>query len=80
MIQHKNILKSTLKKELAKIEKEISEHEEKIKEINEQFELEEVYSDFMKTRELEEEVENLDDELQILMRKWEELLSAIEEK
>jgi len=72
--------KNTLKKELAKIEKEISEHEEKIKNINDQFELEDVYSDFMKTRELEEEVENLDDELQILMRKWEELVNIIEEK
>ena len=72
--------KNTLKKELAKVEKEITEHEEKIKLINEQFELEEIYSDFMKTRELEDELENLDDELQILMRKWEELLSVIEDK
>ena len=72
--------KNSLKKELSKIEKDILEHEEKIKKINEQFELEEVYSDFMKTRELEEEVENLDDELQILMRKWEELLLILEEK
>ena len=71
--------KNSLKKEIAKIEKEITEHEERIKEINEQFELEEIYSDFMKTRELEDEVENLDDELQILMRKWEELLTALEE-
>lgn len=71
--------KNALKKELAKIERDIADHEEKIKEINEQFELEEIYSDFMKTRELEEEVENLDDELQILMRKWEELLTALEE-
>ena len=72
--------KNTLKKELAKIEKEINEHEEKIKLINEQFELEEIYSDFMKTRELEDELENLDDELQILMRKWEEILGVLEEK
>lgn len=72
--------KNALKKELAKVEKEIAEHEEKIKVINEQFELEEIYSDFMKTRELEDELENLDDELQILMRKWEELLSVIEDK
>ena len=72
--------KNTLKKELVKIEKQISEYEEKIQNINEKFELEEVYSDFMKTRELEEEVENLDDELQILMRKWEELVRIIEEK
>ena len=33
----------------------------------------------MKTRELEDEMECLDDELQILMRKWEELLTALEE-
>lgn len=72
--------KNALKKELSKVEKEINEHEEKIKQINEQFELEEVYSDFMKVRELEEEVENLDDELQILMRKWEEIVSILEEK
>ena len=72
--------KNTLKKELSKLEKEITEHEDRIKKINDQFELEEIYSDFMKTRELEEEVENLDDELQILMRKWEELLIEIEEK
>ena len=72
--------KSTLKKELAKIEKEIKEHEEKIKLINEKFEDEEIYSDFMLTRELEEELENLDDNLQILMRKWEELVSLMESK
>jgi len=72
--------KNSLKKELVKLEKEIGEHEEKIQEINELFELEEVYSDFMKTRELEEEVENLDDELQILMKKWEEIVLMLEEK
>ncbi len=70
--------KNALKKELAKVEKEIEEYEEKIKNINEQFELEEVYSDFMKTRELEEIVENLEDELQILMRRWEEIIKNLE--
>lgn len=71
---------SNLKKELAKVEKEINEHEEQIKLINEQFELEEVYSDFMKIQELEEQAENLDDELQILLRNWEELMKEIENK
>ena len=75
----KNKDKNSLKKELSKIEKNISEYEEKLKYINEQFELEEVYSDFMKTKELEDEAELLDDELQILMRKWEELVSLIED-
>lgn len=72
--------KSILKKELTKLEKQISEYENRIKEINLEFEKEEVYSDFMLTRELEEELENLDDELQILMRNWEEILKQIEEK
>ena len=34
----------------------------------------------MLTRDLEEELENLDDNLQILMRKWEELMQVIENK
>ena len=75
----KNNDKSSLKKDINKIEKEIKETEDKIKVINEEFEKEEVYSDFMLTRELEEELENLDDTLKILMRKWEELVSLMEE-
>ena len=43
-----------------------------------EFEKEEVYEDFLLTRELEEELENLDDELQILLRKWEETLMELE--
>lgn len=70
--------KTTLNKEIAKLEKEIKNHEERIKQINDDFEKEEVYSDFMLTRELEEELETIDDELQILMREWEELVKLME--
>lgn len=71
--------KSSLKKELNRLEKEIALHEEKIKKINEEFEKEEVYEDFLLTRELEDELENIDDELQILLRQWEELMTKLEE-
>jgi len=81
IIKEKKVIsndKSSIKKEISKLEKEIKEHEERIKKINDEFEKEEVYSDFMLTRELEEELENVDDELRILMKKWEELVELVE--
>ena len=71
--------KSSIKKEINKLEKEIKEHEEKIAKINLEFEKEEVYEDFMLTRELEEQLDDLDDNLQILLRKWEEMMQLLEE-
>lgn len=71
--------KNNIKKEINKIEKEIKNLEEKIANINLEFEKEEVYSDFMITRELEEELENLEDSLNIAMRKWEELVNLMED-
>lgn len=70
--------KNALKKELSKLEKEIKEHEDAINHINDEFEKEEVYSDFMLTRDLEEQLEMLDDELQILMRNWERVMKLLE--
>ena len=71
--------KSNIKKEINKLEKEIKEHEDKIASINLEFEKEEVYEDFMLTRELEEQLDDLDDNLQILLRKWEEMMKLLEE-
>lgn len=71
--------KNTLKKELNMLEKEIKKHEDEIQKLNEEFDKEEVYQDFLLTREIEEKIEELDDELQILLRNWEELLIKIEQ-
>ena len=54
--------------------------ENRVKEINDSFEKEEIYSDFMITRELENELDDLEDQLQILLRTWEEILKVLEEK
>lgn len=70
--------RNSLKKELTRLEKEIQVIEENIKKINEEFEKEEVYSDFLLTRELEEQLELEEDELEILMRKWEQIFTSLE--
>ena len=65
---------------MLKLEKEITSKEERIKQIELEFEKEEVYSDFMVAQELETESENLEDEIQSLMAKWEEIVLLLEEK
>lgn len=71
--------KTNYKKELTKLEKEIKEYEEKIAKINLEFEKEEVYTDFLISRELEEQLEILEDDLAILMGKWEEIVNMMED-
>jgi hypothetical protein len=51
-----------------------------MKEIELEFEKEEVYSDFMIMQELENESEELEDEIQSLTLKWEEIVVLLEEK
>ena len=65
---------------MAKLEKEINEKEERRKQIELEFEKEEVYSDFMIMQELENEDEELEDEILSLMSKWEEIVLLLEEK
>ncbi len=72
--------RNTLKKELSSLEKLINEKENRIKEIELEFEKEEVYSDFMIMQELENESEELEDEIQSLTLKWEEVVVLLEEK
>ena len=72
--------RSALKKELSDLEKLINTKEKRIKEIELEFEKEEVYSDFMIMQELENESEELEDEIQSLTLKWEEIVVLLEEK
>ena len=72
--------RNTLKKELTSLEKLINEKEQRMKEIELEFEKEEVYSDFMIMQELENESEELEDEIQSLTLKWEEIVVLLEEK
>lgn len=72
--------KTNYKKEIAKLEKSIKECEDEINRINIEFEKEEIYTDFLLTRELEEQLEEKEDELAILMNKWEQLVELLEDK
>ena len=72
--------KNELKKEMVKLEKEINTKEERLKQIALEFEKEEVYSDFMIMQELENESDELEDELESLMIKWEKVATSLEEK
>jgi ATP-binding cassette subfamily F protein 3 len=72
--------RNALKKELSDLEKLINTKEKRIKEIELEFEKEEVYSDFMIMQELENESEELEDEIQSLTLKWEEIVVLLEEK
>lgn len=69
--------KKSSKKQIEKIEKEITVVEERLKELEEFSNLEEYYSDFMKMQELETEIEETEDKLRILMREWDELLENV---
>ena len=66
--------------ELIELEKSIKECEDEINRINKEFEKEEVYTDFLLTRELEEQLEDKEDELATLMNKWEKLVELVEDK
>lgn len=60
--------------DLKKIEKEIENFEEKIKQLNYELSLEEVYTDLIKTREIFEEKTRLEENLSILYENWEKLI------
>ena len=66
------------KKEITKIEKSIKECESEIQKLNIEFEKEEVYTDFLLCRELEEKMEDLEDKLATLMHTWEKLVEEAE--
>ena len=56
-----------------KIEKEIEQKEEKIRELRIQMESENICTDFVKLKELQDEIDNIEQEIEIKMTEWEEL-------
>ena len=72
--------RSNLKKEFNKLEREIKEYEAKIESINLEFEKEEIYTDFILSRKLEEELEFLEDQLESALHNWEKIGILLEEK
>ena len=78
-VKKSSVDKNSYKKELSKIEKQIKDHEDKIAQLNLEFEKEEVYSDFVLTRQLEEQLEQLEDDLAVLMSSWENLVNLVED-
>lgn len=58
---------------IKKIEQEIEEKENKIKELKEEMQSEEICTDYIKLKELQESIEILEKETQEKMTEWEEL-------
>ena len=66
-------LKRKKENQLAKLEERIEEIEEKIKELSDMLELEEVYTDAHRSREIFEEKEKLEEDLMDVYEEYEEL-------
>ena len=60
-------------KDIATLEKQITEKEGKIDELKNRLLLPEVYTDYKKIENIETEIKTVSDELEKLMTKWEEL-------
>jgi ATP-binding cassette subfamily F protein 3 len=62
-----------VEKTLSKLEKQITKAEMKLNDLQALLYLEEYYSDFLKQRALQKEIDEADDALQSLLRQWEQL-------
>lgn len=56
-----------------KIEKEIEQKEEKIRELRIQMESENICTDFVKLKEIQDEIEKIEQEIEMKMMEWEKL-------
>lgn len=68
---------SKLEKKLEKTENEISKKEQEIAELQVELTKEEIYSDYVKTLEIQEKIDTLNQELDTLMLAWEEYQEKI---
>ena len=70
--------RNKLKMRLNRVEKDIAENEKSIREIQEIMTKEEIYSDYIKLTEFQNEIAKLNKELEELMAEWEELIIVLE--
>ena len=70
--------RNKMKMRLNRVEKDIAEKERRIKEIQEKMAKEEVYSDYIKLAEFQDEMGSINGELEELMVEWEELIVNFE--
>ena len=65
--------KSKLEKKINKIEEYISKKEEDIKKLQEELTKEEIYTDYVKVKEIQDEIDALNSEIETNMMEWEEV-------
>ena len=70
--------KSKLERALKKIEDDINKKEVRISELQQELLKEEVYTDYVKTSEIDCEINNLNNEIEECLFKWEEVQKDIE--
>lgn len=56
-----------------KLERDIEENEVKVKNLNEKLLKEEIYTDYQKVQEIQDEIDKLKEKIDDNMKKWEEL-------
>lgn len=71
--------KSKLERKIKKLEEEIDRLEIKIKKYNEQLVTEEIYMDLDKSKKLEQEMLLVEEQLNLKMDEWEQLITELEE-
>ena len=64
---------------IKKIERDITELENKVDELNEELLKEEVYTNYEKLTEVQNKIQNLNEKIENNMNEWEELASRLEE-
>ncbi len=75
-IKKNNVNTYNLNKEIKIIEKDISNKERLLKNLQEELYKEEVYTDYLKSEEINQKIAKLSNELQELNNKWEELMNS----
>ena len=69
-----------IKNKINKLEKEINEYEEEINRIQNEMLSEEISTDYIKLKELEDRIQELRNEIEMKMNEWEQLNNDLEEK
>ena len=69
-----------IKNKINKLEKEINEYEEEINRIQNEMLSEEISTDYIKLKELEDRIQELRNEIEMKMNEWERLNNDLEEK
>ena len=71
--------KRLIKKEMEKLAREIDAMQKEIKDLEEGFEIEEIYSDYFKCKELKDQIDEIQIKLEVKQKRWEELLEKSED-